>query len=159
MNLDEIDVKILNTLQENGRTTNAQLAAEAGISPPGMLERVKRLERAGVMKKYVALIDHEKIGKGTMAMVQVSLAIHQLPSIDSFTEEINKLHEVLECYHITGEEDFLLKVVVENIQAYEKFILEKLTRIKGIEKIKTSFVLSTIKYNTHIPVQKTPKDQ
>jgi len=148
MNLDKIDRKILNILQSDGRITNAQLAAEVGISPSGMLERVRRLEQAGVIEKFVALLNPEKAGRGTMAVVTVSLAMHRLHAIDRFTEEINKLEEVLECYHITGEDDFLLRVAVENIQEYEHFVLHKLTRIKGVNKINTSFILSTVKYDT-----------
>ncbi len=152
MKLDKTDIKILEILQNNGRITNAQLAAEIGISPPGMLDRVKRLETAGVIQKYVALVNPTKVGKGIMATVLVSLAVHQIPSLDRFTEEINRLDDVLECYHITGEDDFLLKIAVADIQAYENFVINKLTKIKGINKIKTSFILSTVKYNTQIHI-------
>ena len=148
MKLDSTDKKILNILQSNGRITNSQLASEIGISPPGMLDRVKRLENAGYIEKYVALVNPEKVGRGTMAIVLVSLAIHQIPSLDRFTEEINQLEEVLECFHISGEDDFMLKVAVENIQEYEEFVVNKLTRIQGINKINTSFILSKVKYNT-----------
>lgn len=154
MKLDNIDKKILDILQTNGRITNAQLASEVGISPPGMLDRVKRLESAGVIQKYVALVDPEKIGKGTMAIVMVSLAIHQIPSLDLFTEEINQLDEVLECFHISGGDDFILKVAVENIQKYRDFVVNKLTRIQGINKINTSFILSTVKCNTNFHIEK-----
>ncbi|MGD8779202.1 MAG: Lrp/AsnC family transcriptional regulator [Ignavibacteria bacterium] len=152
MKFDEIDKKVLDTLQTNARITNAQLANDAGISPPGMLERVRRLENTGVIRKYVALINPEKVGRGTLAMVSVSLAVHQIPSIDSFTEEINKLEEVLECYHLAGEHDFLLKVAVQDIRDYENFMLTKLTKIKGVSKIKTSFILSTVKYDTKLNI-------
>lgn len=155
--LDDIDKKIIEQLQTNARTTNSQLAADAGISPPGMLERVKRLENAGILRKYVALVDPEKVGKGTMAMVSVSLAGHQLQNISHFTEEINKIEEVLECYHIAGENDYLLKVAVKDIQEYEQFILEKLTKIKGISRLKTSFVLSTIKHETKLHINNIEK--
>ena len=155
MKLDKTDIKILEILQNNGRITNAQLAAEIGISPPGMLDRVKRLETAGVIQKYVPMVNPTKVGKGIMATVLISLAVHQIPSLDRFTEEINRLDDVLECYHITGEDDFLLKIAVADIQAYENFVINKLTKIKGINKIKTSFILSTVKYNTqnHIDIK------
>ena len=159
MKLDKTDKKILDTLQENAKITNAQLAAEAGISPPGMIERVKRLENGGVIKKYVALVNPGAVGKGTLAMVNVSLAAHHLASIDSFTEKINKMEEVLECYHIAGEDDFLLKIVVEDINSYEKFLVEKLTKVEGVSKIKTTFVLSTVKYNTKIHFNINQKNQ
>jgi Lrp/AsnC family transcriptional regulator, leucine-responsive regulatory protein len=153
MKLDSTDKKILNILQNNGRITNSQLASEIGISPPGMLDRVKRLENAGYIEKYVALVNPEKVGRGTMAIVLVSLAIHQIPSLDRFTEEINQLDEVLECFHVSGEDDFMLKVAVENIQEYEDFVVNKLTRIQGINKINTSFILSTVKYNTKFHIE------
>lgn len=152
MKLDETDKKILDILQDDSRITNVQLATKVGISPPAMLERVKRLEGNGVIRKYVALVNPEKIGRGTFAFVSVSLTAHQMNSIDVFTKHIHKVEEVLECYHVAGEEDFILKVAVENIQEYEKFLLEKLTKIKGVSRINTMFILSTVKFNTKIHI-------
>jgi Lrp/AsnC family leucine-responsive transcriptional regulator len=152
MKLDNTDKKILDILQDDARITNLELANRIGISPPATLERVKRLEKNGVIKKYVALVDPTKVSKGTFALVSVALMIHQIPSIDSFTKQINKLDEVLECYHITGSDDFMLKIAVENIEQYEKFILNKLTRIKGVSKVTTNIVLSTVKFNTKIHI-------
>jgi len=151
--LDDIDKKVLTILQENGRITNTELASRVGISPPPMLERVKKLEKRGVIKKYVALIDPDAVGKGTMALVSVSLDRHLIKSIDQFTRAIETLPEVMECYHITGEEDYLLKVVIKDIHEYEEFVLKKLTKIPAISKIKTSFILSTVKYETKFPVE------
>ena len=150
MKLDDIDKRILNILQDDARITNVQLAAKIGISPPAMLERVKRLEKNGIIRKYAALLDAEKIGKNTFALVSVSLSMHQVSSIEIFAKEIKKLDEVLECYHVTGNSDFLLKVAVKNVQEYERFILEKFTKIKGVNKINTSFILSTFKYKTKL---------
>ncbi len=150
MNLDNIDKKILNILQEDARITNVQLASKAGISPPAMLDRVKRLEKNGVIKNYAALLNPEKIGKNTFALVSVSLTMHRNTTIDDFTTAISKFDEVLECYHVTGESDFLLKIAVESIKEYEQFILQKFTKIKGVNKINTSFILSTIKHKTKI---------
>ena len=152
MKFDNIDKKILDILQEDARITNLELAGRIGISPPASLERVKRLEKNGVIKKYVALVDPAKINKGTFALVSVALIIHQIPSIDSFTKQINKLEEVLECYHITGSDDFMLKIAVENIEQYEKFIINKLTKIRGVSKVTSNIVLSTVKYNTKIHI-------
>ncbi len=148
LKLDRIDQTILTILQENGRITNAELASRVGISPPATLERVRRLERNGVIRRYVALLDPRKLGHDVMALVAVTLAVHQLSSVDPFMQRIRELPEVLECYHITGEEDFLLKVYAPDIETYEAFVLNKLSRIPGINKIKTSFVLSTVKYQT-----------
>jgi len=153
MKIDQADKKIISILQENGRISNTGLAAEIGISPSPTLERVKKLEKQGVIRKYVALLAPEKVGKGTIALVSVSLAVHEMGSLDHFLNEIRKLPEVTECYHITGESDFLMKVLVDNIEAYRNFVLNKLTRIGGISRIRTSIVLDTVKYTTKIEVE------
>lgn len=153
MKIDSIDKQILTILQQDAQITNVELAKKVGISPPSMLERVKRLEKNGIIKRYVAIVDPMKISKGVFAMVSVSLSAHQLSSVDQFTKIIKKLDEVLECYHVAGEEDFILKVAVSSIEEYEKFILSKLTKINGVNKINTKFVLSTVKYNTKIKIE------
>lgn len=152
--LDDTDIRILDILQSDAHITNLNLAREVGISPPTMLERVKRLENSGVIKKYICLVDPEKVGRDTMAFVQVSLSVHQMSSVDEFRRSIDNLDEVLECHHISGEDDFLLKVSVRSIKDYEKFVLEKLSRIKGVSKVKTNFCLSTFKYETKITIEK-----
>lgn len=152
MKFDKIDKQILDILQTNSNITNAQLAAEVGISPPGMLERVKRLEKSGVIRKYVALVEPEKVGKGTLALVSISIKVHDLSEVNVFKRKVGDLEEVLECYHIAGEDDFILKVAVKDIREYEKFVLNKLNIIEGIRHIRTTFVLSTIKYNTKIQI-------
>lgn len=153
MKIDSIDKQILSILQQDAQITNVELARKIGISPPAMLERVKRLEKNGIIKRYVAIVDPSKISKGIFALVSVSLSAHQLSSIDQFTRQIKKLDEVLECYHVAGEEDFILKIAVSSIEEYEKFILSKLTKIKGVNKVNTKFVLSTVKYNTKIKIE------
>ncbi len=156
--LNATDKKILEILQTDAKITNVELAAKVGISPPAMLERVKKLESSGIIEKYVALVNPQKVGRETFAMVSVSLTQHQLPTINLFVKEINKLEEVLECFHVTGKEDFLLKVVVKNIPDYEKFILEKLTKIKGVSRVNTTFILSAFKLSTKIPVDNSNDD-
>lgn len=153
MKIDSIDKQILTILQQDAQITNVELAKKIGISPPSMLERVKRLEKSGIIKRYVAIVDPMKVSKGVFAMVSVSLSAHQLSSVDQFTKNIKKLDEILECYHVAGEEDFILKVAVSSIEEYEKFILSKLTKINGVNKINTRFVLSTTKYNTKIKIE------
>ena len=154
MNLDDIDIKILDILQSKANITNANLASEVGISASGMIERVKRLENANVIRKYVALVDSEKVGKGTLALVSIYLAAHSKNAFEKFTREIIEISEVLECYHTSGEEDFVLKVVVKNISDFEYFILNKLTKISGVNKVKTNFILSTVKFDTKIHIEK-----
>ena len=150
---DEIDKKILNILQERGRITNANLAAEVGLSPPPMLERVKKLEKSGVISKYVAILDPKKVDQSTIVFVSLTVARHRLKSFDQVNQELNAFPEVLECYHISGEEDYFIKVVVENIQEYEQFLLKKLATIPSISRIKSNVVLSTIKYNTKMQIE------
>jgi DNA-binding Lrp family transcriptional regulator len=150
--LDEIDKKILNILQEKGRITNANLAAEVGLSPPPMLERVKKLEKNGVISKYVALLDPKLVDKATIVFVSLTVARHRLKSFDQVNQELNKFAEVLEIYHISGEEDYMIKVVVKDINEYEQFLLKKLATIPAISRIKSNVVLSTIKYGTQIPI-------
>lgn len=152
MKLDEIDKKILDILQDNGRITNADLASQIGLSPPPMLERVKKLERNGVIRKYVALVDPQKVDKSIIVFVSITLARHRIKSIDQVREEFRNCPEILECYSITGEEDYLLKVVVKDVADYENFMLHRLAKIPAISRIKSFVVLSTVKYDTKIPI-------
>ncbi|BBO84215.1 AsnC family transcriptional regulator [Desulfosarcina ovata subsp. sediminis] len=153
MKIDEIDKKILEILQTNGRITNAKLAATIGISPPAMLERVRRLESAGVISQYAAVLDREKVGLEVMAIVSISLAAHELESIDRFRERLLALDEVLECHQVSGEDDFILKVVLGDIKSYSEFAMKKLAAIPGIQNFKSSIVLSTIKNSYSLPVK------
>lgn len=150
--LDDADRLILDILQSHGRITNSKLAEQLGMSPSPMLERVRKLEKSGIIERYVALLAPEKVGK-TFAFVSVSLAVHQLGALDHFKQAIHDLPEVLECHHITGEDDFILKVAVSGIDDYRDFVVNKLTPISGINKIRTSFVLDTVKYTTKIDVK------
>lgn len=146
--MDNTDRKILNILQENGRITNSKLAAEIGISPPAMLERVKRLEAAGLIKQYAALIDREKAGFGLLAIIILSVSLNQITSLSHVQNKLINLEEVLECYQLTGDVDFLLKVAVKDMPQYTSFINNKLSNIPGIANIRTSFVLDTLKNTT-----------
>lgn len=150
--LDEIDRKILRLLQANGRMTNAALAEEVGLTATPVLQRLKKLEGAGVIAGYTALVDRAAVGLGTMAFVHVKLAQHRLATHTRFLEAVKEFDEVLECHHIAGEDDFLLKVVVSDIAAYERFLLHRLTKIAAIDRVQTTFVLSTSKSETAVPI-------
>ena len=152
MKLDEMDMKILNILQQNGKIKNTKLASQIGISPPAMLERVKRLEASGVMKKYAALVDRAKINMRIMAFISISLSVHQLTSLDEFTSRILEMEEVLECYQVSGAHDFVLKVVLPSMDYYSDLINNKITRIPGVRTTESTFVLSTIKDDTAFPL-------
>lgn len=145
MVLDKIDKQILNTLQENGKTTNSKLSKIVGISAPATLERVKRLELAGVISHFTAVIDPAKIGFTIMAMINISLSLDNLLSVAAIKEKFAALDEVVECYQIAGANDFILKVIVRDIKSYGEFINLKLTQIEGIQVIKSSFVIDTVK--------------
>ncbi len=151
--LDQIDKQILEILQEDARITNKDLSRKLGLSPPPTLERVKKLENLGYIKGYAAIIDPKKICLGTTMLVSVSLHQHRYDAIQEFEEAVLSFEEVLECYHVTGGEDFLIKVVCKDIDEFEKFLLEKLSILKNIGKMKTSVVLSTLKKNTAYPVR------
>lgn len=150
--LDKTDRKILMILQKNARITNKDLANQLGLSPPPTLERVKKLEKNGYITDYTAQVDPRKIGLGTIMMVAVTLHHHTKSVIDEFYQAIANLDEVMECYHVTGEDDFLLKVVCKDISEYEKFVREKLARLNSLGKIKSSVVLSTLKQSKVYPI-------
>ena len=150
--LDEVDVQLLSLLQQDGRITNADLAKKVGLSPPSVLQRVRVLEKAGLIKGYFGLLDADKLGLRITALAMISLSLHQEQPIERFRRSVNEIPEVLECYHVSGEFDFLLKIVVKDIRAYEQLIRERLSKIKGIQQIKTSFVLATTKHTTQIPL-------
>ena len=153
--MDRIDAQILHTLQTNGRITNSELAKRVGLSAPSVLERVRKLEESGVICGYAARVDAEAIGRGTTCFVALSLALHQQDSIDSFVDEIDGIPEILDCYHITGEEDYLLRVAVRDMKHYEELLLDRLTKIPGISKLKTMVVLSPIKSRSELEVDES----
>jgi len=148
--LDEVDVAILKLLQADGRITNADLAQKVALSPPSVLQRVRGLEKIGLIKGYHAVIDFDRLGFKVVALVQVTLSLHQEQPIERFRKAILDIPEIVECYHVTGEFDFLLKVVVKDIRSYEILVRERISKIKGLSQIKTSFVLSTPKLSQEI---------
>ncbi len=150
--MDKTDRKILNILQLQGRITNSKLAAEIGISPPAMLERVKRLEASGMIRQYTALVDREKAGFGLLAIVIISVSLNEITSLREVKKKLLDLEEVQECYQLTGDVDFLMKVAIRDMPSYTSFINDKLTSIPGIQNIRTSFVLETIKSTTVLPL-------
>lgn len=153
MHPDKVDLRILEVLQKEGRITNFDLAKRIGLTPAPTLARVKKLEESGFIKRFAALVDQAKLGMPVTAFVSVILESHKKSTSISFVEAVEKLPEVLEIHHIAGEEDFLLKVVAASPGDYEQFVLEKLTKVRGIEKVKTTFVLSSAKLETAIPVK------
>lgn len=150
--LDPIDRKILEILQTNGKITNAQLAQEVGLSPAPTLERVRKLENNGYIKSYHAEVDTEKLGMGVSIFLLVTLASHKKSQVMAFVEKINKVEEVVECHHITGTGDFLLKILTKDIQSYQSIILDKLVEIEEMGNMQSMVVLSTFKDSKVMPV-------
>ncbi|HVL38917.1 MAG TPA: Lrp/AsnC family transcriptional regulator [Fimbriimonadaceae bacterium] len=150
--LDEKDLQILRLLQANGRMTNADLARAIGLSAPSTLQRVRQLELAGVLKDYVAVLDHERLGLKVTVFANIQLSLHQEQPIEQFRRAIEDIPEVIECYNVSGEHDYLLKVLVRDIRSYEKLVRERLSRIKGVGRITSSIALATYKQSHRIPL-------
>lgn len=152
MKLDAIDIKILNALQEDGGVSNLDLAAKVGLSPSPCLRRVKLLEEAGIIRKRVTLVDPAEVGLKVNVFVNVTLEKQVEERLADFEAEVRQRPEVLECYLMTGESDYLLRVVVPDLEAYERFLKNHLTRIPGVASIKSSFALSQVQYRTALPL-------
>lgn len=150
--LDKIDYKILHYLQNQGRIPNSELAERIGLSPSPCLRRVKALEDNGVIKRYVGIVDNKAVGLTIGAFVNVSLHNQERSSLVAFESLITKYPEVMECYLMTGNLDYLLRIVVADLDAYENFLAEKLTRIEAVSNIQSSFALKQIVYRTELPL-------
>ncbi len=140
--MDRIDVEILNLLNENGRATATQISKSVNMSVPAVSERIKNLEESHVIEGYTAKVNRKKLGYGLLAFVFVDIAL--VEETDLFKRAISRLPEVLESHHIAGEHDLLLKVLVEDTESLESFISQKLKRIHGVARTKTSIVMSTL---------------
>ena len=152
MNLDVIDLRILAELQQDGSLSNVELARRVHLSPSPCLVRVKALETAGVIQRYVALADPKAVGLGVNVFISISLKEQAKESLAEFERRIAEHDEVMECYLMTGDSDYLIRVAVRDIAELERFILEQLTPIPGIEKIRSSFALKQVRYKTALPL-------
>jgi Lrp/AsnC family transcriptional regulator, leucine-responsive regulatory protein len=151
--LDDKDRILLQYLQEDARITNTELAQRVELSPTGLQKRLRKLEEAGIVKRYVTLLDREAMGYDMLCFVQVTLQRHEPEAIERFKSAVQQMPAVLECHHITGEYDYLLKIVVQNRRQLEQFLVEILTPMPGMDKIRTSLVLREIKATTAVPVR------
>lgn len=151
--LDELDRAILRHLQQHGRVSNSELAQHINLSPPATHARIKRLEQRGYIRQYAALLDREAIGYDMLCFVQISLQLHQPEQVERIRTVIQEMPEVLECYHLTGEFDYLLKVVIKNRKDLERFVMNRLTPIPGLARIQTSLVLNEVKSTIVLPVE------
>jgi Lrp/AsnC family leucine-responsive transcriptional regulator len=152
MKLDAIDIKILNALQEDASISNIELADRVGLSQSPCLRRVKALEEARIIRKRVTLLEPRSIDLSVNVFVNVTLEKQIRERLQDFEKEVLRRPEVLECYLMTGEADYLLRVVVQDLDAYERFLKNHLTRIPGVASIKSSFALNQVQYRTALPL-------
>tara|TARA_B110000263_G_scaffold242330_1_gene247682 strand:- start:512 stop:970 length:459 start_codon:yes stop_codon:yes gene_type:complete len=152
MKIDNIDKKILELLQQNAKITNSLLSKKIGLSPAPTLERVKKLERKGIISGYHAQLNLSKIGLGVSTFVLVSLKEHNKRNINIFLDKIDTVKNVIECHHITGTGDFILKVVSENIASYQELMLDKVSEIESTDSLQSMVILSTFKDNKVMPL-------
>ena len=150
--MDAIDLRILARLQQDARTSNVELARAVNLSPSPCLARVRALEAAGYIDRYVTLLDAKKLGLGVSVLVQVTLEKQIEPALDTFERAVRERPEVMECYLMTGDADYLLRVLVPDVPAFQRFILEFLSRVPGVGNIKSSFALKQVKYQTALPL-------
>lgn len=150
--LDAFDRRILTEIQRDGRITNQELADRVGLSPSPCLRRLRQLERSGLITGYVALLDPERVGIGVTAFVRVRLDQQDDAHLATFESAVADFPEVMECYLMTGEADYQLRVAVESLARYEDFLRYKLTRIAGVSQVTTSFALRPVIYQTALPI-------
>lgn len=150
--LDSIDRRILVVLQNDGRLSNAQLAEQVGLTPAPCLRRVRALEKAGVIKKYAALVDSRALSLGVTVFAQVTLDKQVKDQLEVFENSVGQWPEVMDCYLMTGDADYLLRIVLPDVEAYERFLNEALTQVPGVASIKSSFALRQVKYSTALPL-------
>ncbi|MEQ8659478.1 MAG: Lrp/AsnC family transcriptional regulator, partial [Gammaproteobacteria bacterium] len=150
--LDRIDYRILHHIQNQGRMPNTELAEAVGLSPSPCLRRVRALEQAGVIRRYVGIVDAHAVGLPINAFVSVSLRSQEKAALEKFQVRVASYPEVMECYLMTGSSDYLLRVVMPDLESYERFLVEKLTKVPGIDNIQTSFALKPIVQRTELPL-------
>ena len=150
--LDGLDRKLLTYLQEDARASSADLARRVGLSGPGLQKRLKKLEARGVVTRYATLVNREAVGLDLLCFVHVMLAHHRPNSVKRFPGRVRAMPEVLECHFLTGEFDYLMKIVVANHDQLEKFLFEKLMKVDGVDRIRTSIVVKEVKATTCLPL-------
>lgn len=154
MQPDKIDKKILKEIQRNARITNLELAEKVGLSPSPCLRRVRQLEEAGIIEKHVTLLNASRLGLKLMALIQISMDRHTPDRFEQFENVIKNYPEVLECILITGQSaDYQLKVLVSDMEVYQDFLLNKITRAPGVTDVHSSFVLRQVVNTTELPIE------
>ncbi len=151
--LDEIDIRLLNALQKDAKANTKELCELLNLSKTPVYERMHRLEKEGVIKGYGAIIDNKKVGLPLVVFCKASLAVHDDEHIERSKKDILEIEELMECYSTGGFYDFLLKIVLKDLDEYNTFVFEKLTKVHGIVKMQSSFVLNEIKYKTELNIK------
>jgi Lrp/AsnC family leucine-responsive transcriptional regulator len=152
MKLDSIDTQLLNFLQKDAKQTNKELASKLDMSVTAVYERIKKLEKAGVIDHYVALLNKESIGSAFVAFCHIKLVKHSQELVNQFEKEVATIDEVLEVYHLSGDYDYLLKVHVKDMESFRKFMVNKLTNIDHIGSSNSMFVISEVKHTTAVNI-------
>ena len=151
--MDDIDKKLVSLLQQNGKLTMKELSTKLGLSITPIYERLRRLERNGVITGYHAGVDNKKAGFGLEVFLSITMEFHKSEMLQEFEQEISKLPEVLECYHLTGSFDFLVKVLVKDMEEYADFASKKLARINNIRLVQSLMVLNKVKHTNVLPIR------
>ena len=152
VHIDEADANILRQLQDNARISNVDLSRSVGLSPSPCLRRVQALEERGVIRQYVALLDPTTVGLNVSVFVQISLERQVEKALENFEQAVLERSEVMECYLMTGDSDYLLRVVVPDVHSFERFLLDHITTVPGVASVKSSFALKQVKYRTVLPL-------
>jgi DNA-binding Lrp family transcriptional regulator len=152
MEIDAIDNRILSILQTDGKISNQDLAERVGLSPSPCLRRVKALEARGIVQRYVALVDPSAVGQGLQAVVQVRLDRQTVDSVTRFEEEILRHPQVLECYLVAGDWDYVLRVVARDLDDFREFCVNRLAKIAGVGNVKSNISMKQVKYSTALPL-------
>ncbi len=155
LQLDDRDRRLLGLLQENSRVSNAELARQLHLTAPGLQKRLKKLEEYGFIDRYVTLVNRKAVGLNVLCFANVSLAHHAPGCVGEFCHYVQALPEVMECHHLTGSFEYLLKLVVPNYQHLERLLSDQITQIPGVDKVRTSIVLNEVKTSTALPLNQT----
>lgn len=150
MLLDVIDKKILELVQNDSKKTTKELSIKLNLSVTAVYERVRKLEREGIIEKYVAIVNKSKVEKGFLVFCHLKLIQHSRDYIQIFEKEVAQLSEVVECYHVSGDYDYILKIVVKDMEAYRQFLINKLTSLSHIGSTHSTFMIDEIKNTTQI---------
>jgi len=150
--MDKIDRSILNLLQKDGKITIKEIAERLNLTTTPIFERVKKLEREGYIKSYKAILDRKKVGLQLMVFCNVTLNLHQTDYLKKFEKDIQQFPEVVECYHVAGMFDYLIKIYADDMESYQKFLSNKLASLENISKVQSSFVMTEVKDFSFLPI-------